>query len=173
MEIVELGAIGELVGAVAVLATLLYLAAQVRQGTELARGASTREVNNAFREAVDGLADHRAEFLKGLHRFGSLSKDEQWSFAFLVSPLVACLEQTIAMRDQGLENSDTVETYGGVVVAMLREPGGREWWELAKHVYVGLAVFDYVDRRLRGEVEAPQPISATVPWFEADESDEA
>ena len=37
MDIMELGAIGELVGGVAVLVTLIYLAVQIRQGNERAK----------------------------------------------------------------------------------------------------------------------------------------
>ena len=169
MDIIELGAIGELVGGLAVLITLLYLAAQFRQGTHLARGESTREVNNTFREAVDGLADHRSAFVKGLHRFEGLSKDEQWRFSFLISPLVVALDQTIAMHHQGLETAGTVETNGNVVLSMLRERGGREWWELAKPFYRGLHVFDYVETQLRDPSPSFPPISASAPWFEPDD----
>ena len=42
MTIAELGAIGELVSGVAVLATLVYLAIQVRQGNHVERAESDR-----------------------------------------------------------------------------------------------------------------------------------
>ena len=51
MDLMELGAIGELVGGVAVLITLIYLALQVRHGNEIAQdNAST-----VFAQAVSGL----------------------------------------------------------------------------------------------------------------------
>ncbi len=37
MDIMELGAIGELVGGVAVIGSLIYLALQVRQGNQIER----------------------------------------------------------------------------------------------------------------------------------------
>jgi len=42
MDIIELGAIGELVGGVAVIASLVFVGLQVRQGNSLAVSASTR-----------------------------------------------------------------------------------------------------------------------------------
>ena len=44
MDINELGAIGELVGGVAVIASLIYVGLQVRQSNNLARGAAELEV---------------------------------------------------------------------------------------------------------------------------------
>lgn len=42
------GAIGEILGAIAVLATLLYLAAQIRQTNTMARFETTREIMTQF-----------------------------------------------------------------------------------------------------------------------------
>ena len=52
MNIMELGAIGELVGGAAVLATLLYLALQVRQGTRVARSQIHQESSRMSSELL-------------------------------------------------------------------------------------------------------------------------
>ena len=48
MDIMELGAIGELVGGVAVIASLIYVGLQVRQSNRQAQATATREVNTQF-----------------------------------------------------------------------------------------------------------------------------
>ena len=53
MGIVELGASGELVGGVAVVASLLYVGLQVRQGTAATRAASHNEITDSFRDLGD------------------------------------------------------------------------------------------------------------------------
>ncbi len=50
VEPVELGAIGELVGGVAVIATLLYLALQVRQNTLETRVASSQALTDSINQ---------------------------------------------------------------------------------------------------------------------------
>ena len=45
MDIMELGAIGELVGGVAVIASLLYVGFQVRQSTSVAKGELAQGVH--------------------------------------------------------------------------------------------------------------------------------
>ncbi len=80
MDIMELGAIGEMVGGVAVLATLIYLAVQVRQGNKTERAQAhrswTREMNHAFFSPLQ-----EPEFANMVRRagedFASLSGDEQ------------------------------------------------------------------------------------------------
>ena len=73
MDIMELGAIGELVGGIAVIATLVYLALQVRQGTQVARAQVQQESSrmstelflSADREILD-LFTQAAKDPKGL-----------------------------------------------------------------------------------------------------------
>ena len=48
MDIMELGAIGELVGGVAVLVTLIYLAMQMRQGNEIAKADAVYKAVNTW-----------------------------------------------------------------------------------------------------------------------------
>ncbi len=48
MDIMELGAIGELVGGVAVLATLVYLAVQTRNNTQAIRSSTYSQVADSF-----------------------------------------------------------------------------------------------------------------------------
>ena len=72
MDILELGAIGELVGGVAVLATLLYLALQVRHSNRLAQldlGQLPAE-HGQMADLVGGAGQFLAELV------------EQWSVGF-------------------------------------------------------------------------------------------
>ena len=57
MDWIAVGALAELVGAVAVVLTLVYLAEQVRNNTRMARRAVTAEAVAAVREANARIAD--------------------------------------------------------------------------------------------------------------------
>ena len=48
MSIMELGALGEFVGAFAVVATLIYLALQIRSNTNVEKAAALREVLDGY-----------------------------------------------------------------------------------------------------------------------------
>ena len=170
MDIMELGAIGELVGGVAVVATLVYLAAQVRQNTRLATSTSQREVNNEFRKSLDGLSQYRELVVNGLLRFGDMSKEEQWLFSFRITPLFSTLDQAVEMHQQGLETEDKVAVYGDIVLCMLQEPGGSQWWKLVQPFYARTPGGRYLEDRLRRANDLPPLISTTVPWFAPDQA---
>ena len=57
MDIMELGAIGELVGGAAVLVTLIYLALQVRNSAQEQRVSSMREATRELGSIVRELGD--------------------------------------------------------------------------------------------------------------------
>ncbi len=167
MDIMELGAIGELVGGAAVLATLIYLAVQVTQSKRLALGASQRDVNNAFAVALDRMAEHRTLIINGIIDFEAMPKDDQYRFSFLMAPLVNHLDQALAMQHQGLETPESITFYADVVLAFLRCPGAAQWWEAARP-FMGTPAGKYLDERLRRRESLPIRISE-IPWFQPDD----
>ena len=80
MDWIAVGAIAEIVGAIAVVLTLAYLALQVNHGTQAARRAAAAEAVSAVREANAHLADDptaAAIFWKGVDGLENLSTEEQ------------------------------------------------------------------------------------------------
>ena len=57
MDLVELGALGELVGGLAVLATLIYLAKQIRQSNTLVRAQAHQEASRRSSELLVALSE--------------------------------------------------------------------------------------------------------------------
>lgn len=84
MTLQDLGALGEVVGAVAVVLTLLYVAAQIRQNTRSLRSATSIAVNQALAEIngrwvanADGFTD---VWVRGCADLGSLDPVERERF---------------------------------------------------------------------------------------------
>ncbi len=89
MDIMELGAIGELVGGVAVIGSLIYVGLQVRQNNEQARqscrrnaierGRANRELTRDFNDMTIVITD--AELMQllrqGMADFDALSRNDQ------------------------------------------------------------------------------------------------
>ena len=167
MDIMELGAIGELVGGVAVIATLIYLAMQIRQSTTVARGVAERDLMEGMQALNDRMAQNAATLRRGLHSFDGMSKDDQLLFASLFNPFMNVLEIALRMHTRGLLQKDNVEVYGGTVLALVQEPGGREVWERSKPVYFSRSR-DYVQLRLDADVDLPSTVSEMMPWWDAD-----
>ena len=159
-----IGAVGELAGALAVLITLIYLAVQLRQNTNLASGAAQREVMASFQLNLDRVRTNPQLVQKGLAQFDSLSHAEQLEFTMIINQFVNHLEQPLRMLNRGLETQDTVDVYGDICMAILQEPGGLELWELTKPLFFPLAR-QYVEERFKNPGTLPPPISKGLPWW--------
>ena len=159
-----IGAVGELAGALAVLITLIYLAVQLRQNTNLASGAAQREVMASFQLNLDRVRTNPQLVQKVLAQFDSLSLAEQLEFTMIINQFVNHLEQPLRMLNRGLETQDTVDVYGDICMAILQEPGGLELWERTKPLFFPLAR-QYVEERFKNPGTLPPPISKELPWW--------
>ncbi len=167
MTLAELANLGEAVGGLAVLVTLVYLAVQMRQSTDLAQGAAQRDLMNSFQANLDRIAREPRLWQKGLLEFESLSNEDQLKFQMVFNPFVNHLEQTLRMLARGLETQDNVDIYGDICLAILREPGGRKVWDHTKPLFFPLSRA-YIERRLADEAGLPPPASEGMPWHVPD-----
>lgn len=122
-----IGGVGSAIGAVAVLATLLYLAVQVRQSTTLARATAQREINESFQHALGQLRQERWIYQRGCVGFDGMSRADQLCFDLTVAPIINHLDQVLRMYRENLETRDNVDAYGNICLAILQAPGTRSW----------------------------------------------
>lgn len=151
-----IGAIGEVIGAVAVVATLGYLTMQTRQSNLLARAAAERELN-AFNQAqLHEFSNHADVVRRGLNDFFGLTKEEQHVFASFMPPWINLLDQTLKMADKGLASEEDVEIYGDICLAFYTTPGGSQWFEIVNPLLVSKGR-QYVEARLASPDTLPPP----------------
>lgn len=112
MNIIELGAIGELVGGVAVLATLIYLAAQVRQGNTIVKSQVEHETSRRSSELAIMLADpaHRDLAFRALEDFEHLSAGEGFSVMMRWLAFLNYYETLFYARERGEIDDDLWES---------------------------------------------------------------
>ncbi|MCZ6501930.1 MAG: hypothetical protein O6945_05370, partial [Gammaproteobacteria bacterium] len=70
MTIFELGALGEFVGAIAVVGTFIYLAIQIRQNTKAMRAQIHEHLFSGYIQIVGVIAGNSEAFSKGLVALG-------------------------------------------------------------------------------------------------------
>ena len=170
MDIMKLGAIGELVGGVAVIATLIYLAVQIRQSASVSRAAAERDLLDGVQKLNERVVQNPAIFRRGLNSFNGMSKDEQLVFASLFNPFINYLEQALRMHARGLLTQDNVDLYGLICLSVVQEPGGWQVWQRAKPTYFPMSR-SYLQLRLETGADLPPPISEILPWWGTDEGE--
>jgi len=98
-----LGAISEAMGAAGVIASLIYLATQIRGQNRESRIAASREVTNAFRESVSTMQDaQRANVVwKGMQDLDSLSPPEKLQINAMAQQYLRVWEQAHYQHTEG------------------------------------------------------------------------
>ena len=144
------GAVGEILGAVAVFLTLLYLAAQIRQANKTAPFETTREIIAQFNACALLIATDatiRAVLLKE----GELSVDEAEQLYSYVDMYCNAWATTQIAYDQGLvEKSIHAGVTRDIEVAMNRWPNMRqpvERWLNNYPDFTDFGVFEGISRR--------------------------
>ena len=98
-----IGAIGEILGAGAVVVSLFYLASQIRTQNKEARLAAMHEILTAFREASKPMSDGELAdiFVRGNKDIDSLSDTEILRLIAVLNPVIRVLEEAYDQYTQG------------------------------------------------------------------------
>ena len=147
-----LGAIAELIGAIAVVATLIYLAAQIRQNTLSNRNAALQTVSSQYADWLSTIIENESVariYRAGLADFTQLTEEDRIRFGMLLTHLCrACdaqyhqhttnaLPQEMweracdAQYHQHTTNALPQEMWESTLeslVGVLEKPGGSTWW---------------------------------------------
>jgi hypothetical protein len=130
-----ISAIGQIVGALAVVISLIYLANQVHSNARATRLASMRTMSDAVNRWAQQLAEHpqlRELYYRGIQDFESLDGADIVGFSALMAALFRNYED---MYYQQLEGVD-VHVWRGWE-AVMRDfnayPGVQAWWRTRSH----------------------------------------
>lgn len=126
-----IGALSELFGAAAVVASLIYLSRQLKM---------TRQVEqvSAFQAVFDGFTHHASQFFtapddlarRGLTDRNGLSESDRLKFDHLLSHVLNQLEMTGSLVQAGLMTEEELQPVDWWLTDKLfRYPGAREWLE--------------------------------------------
>ena len=131
-----LSAIGQVVAAVGVIPSLIYLAIQIREQNKERRRAGINILTAQWSELVKAAQESREFallFLKGMHSFNDLDAPDKLRFsAFFTRFTRNCEGMFIYYRDGALEKP-LWEEVERTMIDYFAYPGVREWWATRKH----------------------------------------
>ena len=161
-----MGAIGDLVGGIAVVLSLVYVGYQIRQisrQVELSsrniEASMDHETGDAFSRwmsmvaADELLADL---FLRGMAR-EDLSRNEALRFHFLLNSLLLACENNCHQFEIGPVKRDALADNIENLRRILGFPGGSHWWQRWAPETLTSGFRAAVDARLRGEDRCSLP----------------
>ncbi|MGE0483565.1 MAG: hypothetical protein AB7Q81_05470 [Gammaproteobacteria bacterium] len=131
MSMVEfLGYLGSFISSLAVVASLIYLAQEMKRSNRLARLSAIdalRDATNRFREVLLQ-GDNLAVWLKGMREPDAMSEEERYRWDELGLYLWDSTQATY-LRAVELEEPFTVRRIGYTVRYASTGPGFGRWWE--------------------------------------------
>ena len=131
MSLEDLGNIGEFVGAFAVVLSLIYLAVQIRQNTEMLRASTHHGMTAAGTELNKLLAGNDAVahiFFTGLHDARNLSPEERFRLDLLMRSTFAFYEDTYLQMRKNVLDTEAWESRRGRLGQFVNQPGAQWWW---------------------------------------------
>ena len=145
-----LGNLGDFIGGIAVVVTLIYLAAQIRQNTSALRTASRQAIASGYRESnrlrldpATGLA-----WAKGLTSFPKLPFEERNLFGTVMIDEALFFQGAFAIYESGQLEASTYSAYLDWFASIVATPGGGAWWEATGRPVFASGMVAAVDQRL-------------------------
>jgi hypothetical protein len=138
MSIDTLGNLGDFMGGLAVIVSLVYLARQIRQNTRMLRASalsSTTDTYVAFNHLLGSDPLAARVFQIGLEDFAALAENEQRQFLNLMRAALISYEHVYQNYDAGLIDAEVWLRYQREAKRLLQLPHIDNWWQSRKHAY--------------------------------------
>ena len=133
-----IGAVGEIIGASAVVLTLGYLAIQLRQARSEYIRNNARDLvvrNNVVLGKLADDKDLRARHIKGMQDYSDLSLEEKLAFGIWMFTWISNWEQAFEDQKSGSFEGLPLEAYSMGIAEVLRTPGGNEYWRRSRDYF--------------------------------------
>ena len=159
-------ALAELAGAAAVVASIGYLAVQVRQNSRFSKAASQQVFISQSAGRLRALVDKQENLRiarSAIVSFRDLTPDDQAVAHALFNEWITHFEQAYYLHHAGLLPGAVFGTSRAIALSLLVSPGGSQYWETSKAL-VGPEVRQYLDAQLAARVDLP-PLTDSLPWL--------
>jgi hypothetical protein len=153
LKLSELASIAEIIGAFAVVISLIYVGVQVNDSAGAVRAASANNANVAVQDwyLQIGSDQQTSElFYEALTSEQALSNQEEFQFLMMFHGIFLAFQNSYLLAEEGTIDSDLREALIGVVIGINDLPGFRRYWRQRKsYLHPGFA--DYVEQLLKQE----------------------
>jgi hypothetical protein len=155
MTIEQLGSLGEILAAAATIATLAYLALQIRRNTQATRAASFHAITDSMNHINVSVAQTPGLariWLAGTADRNALSEEERHQYDLLLLAYFHVFETLHYQSRVGAGETSLVAAEARSLGALLATRGVRDWW--AENPYAFAAEFRaYVDQFIANRAE--------------------
>jgi hypothetical protein len=127
----QLTNIAEIVASVATVATLIYLAFEIRTSNKLQRAESRRSVLNHVAPLSIAIGQSKVTsdlFYRGMMEYDKLEPSDKIQFEFLFSVMSSHVDLAFTDWKLGLTDSNSFDSSARDFFNLLQTPGGNAYW---------------------------------------------
>ena len=152
MSIQDWGAVGELIGAIAVVVTLIYLATQIRQNTLHMRSEGHVRVTDSYNHLIGQLLADNDLFklvVLGCQDWEKISTFEQSRFHLFFHEHLMHFRMAYRLHEKGAMDGDVYQTVEDLHINVLANPGARVWWQMVGESLVEGPLRGLINKKLK------------------------
>ena len=138
MDIQDLGSIGELIAAVATIATLVYLARQIKHNAGQLQSEAIIATNEVERSLVAELRNDKQllkVWIKAINHWEDATPEEQAQAHLYLHPYLRWCETCWLLWTRGGLDDITYKSREEMVLVLLRPDGAQTWWSMVKTAF--------------------------------------
>lgn len=169
----SISAFADIIAAIAVIISLIYLAVQVKQSNQQAEASAQSDWMTSWNEAIQGWISDEATvevFRHGFSNFGALPETQK---AIFQQKLAAVTNQWILaaqLHDSGQFPSTLFDTVTDLLVSVYSTPGGLELLEITAPGFPRGNELLQLARNKKGRIP---PFTALFPWWSTETNHES
>ena len=148
MTIQDIGSVGELIGAIATVATLVYLARQIRANTGAVKSAAAQSVHENFATWYRMLASDPELpqiITDGLRDYSALSEAGKARFVSTFMAFLSCSQDAYLKWREGSLSPALWSGWEFNIMNLVHAPGGRDFWDERSYMFAD-AFRDHVEK---------------------------
>lgn len=135
MSLEQLGLISQIVGAIAIVITLVYLAIQIKDSARSSRSAAVTDATTAMQSFYQELGSNPATsklFLDGLTNPDALSQEDQFQYLMLMHSCYLGFQRSFFLAREGTLDVALRDSIGTALHAVNHMPGMHSYWRQRK-----------------------------------------
>jgi len=155
MKLKEWASVAEIVGAFAVVVSLIYVGEQVNDSASAVRAASANDVNVALQSwyLEIGTDQQTSElFYRALTSEEALANEEEFQFLMMLHGAFLAFQNSYLLAEEGTIDTELREAITAAIVGIKGLPGMRRYWR-QRRSYLHSGFVAYVDRLLEQDIE--------------------
>ena len=136
MSLEQISFAAQIVSAIAIIASLIFVGMQVRQATQAVRNSSSQAHSAIYTQIVSTLienADFASIWRRGLADPSAIDEDEWIRFVAYVSALFRFYEASRVQWLHGQLDEEHWQTIEGQIKTLGAQPGVEAWWKIRGH----------------------------------------